>query len=176
MSSRFPRFGVMCMAAGVILLGIVCLILAVMLIREDWPFLTDGAQSVGRVSGNETHTEMRAGGAQPVYELRYTFEDAGQTMHTGKDAVRADIWARARPGGPLAIQYVASDPTINRIMRGSLMSVVGTLITGPVGAVFVALGIFLLVQPALRNKKVKTAKPKSQNKETEAESGQSARE
>jgi hypothetical protein len=155
MSSRFPRFGIVCMGAGFTLLGAFSLLVTVMLMRDEWRFLTDGAQAVGRVTGNQMHTEIRRGGTQPVYDLLYTFQDAGQTTHTGKDGVRADIWARAKPGDPVAIQYVTADPAINRIARRGLTGVLGALIAAPVGAVFVALGIFLLA-----NRKLKIQNPK----------------
>ena len=166
MSSRFPRFGVVCLAAGFILLGIVSLLVVVMLLRDEWRFLTDGAQAVGRVSGSETHTEVRRGGSQPVYDLLYAFQDSSQTTHTGKDGVRADIWARAKLGDSVAIQYVTADPAINRIARGAPTSVLGALIIAPVGAVFVALGIFLLANPKfkIRNRKTQIPRPKSQVK------------
>jgi hypothetical protein len=94
MISRFPRFGVVCMGAGFILLGIFSLLLAAMLMRDEWRFLTNGAQALGRVSGNEMHTEARPGGTRAVYDLLYTFQDAGHMTRTGKDSVRAELWAR----------------------------------------------------------------------------------
>jgi hypothetical protein len=148
------------MAAGLILLGIFCVLVAVMLMRDEWQFLTDGAQALGRVSSNEMHTEITRAGTQPVYDLLYTFQDAGQITHTGKDSVRPDIWARAKPGYPLAIQYVSADPAVNRIARGGLTRVLGALIAAPVGGIFVALGIFLLVN---RKFKIRNPKPEIRN-------------
>jgi hypothetical protein len=156
MSSRFPRFGIVCMGVGFTLLGIFSLLVAVMLLRGEWRYLIDGARALGRVRSNETHTETRPGGPRTVYELLYIFQDAGQIAHTGKDSVRADIWARAKPGDPLAIEYVAAEPAVNRIVRGSSTGILGALIAAPVGAVLVGLGIFLLANPGFKLRNPKT--------------------
>jgi hypothetical protein len=133
-----------CMGAGFTLLGVFALLVAVMLVRDQWQFLTDGVQAVGRVTGKEMRTETRRDGPESVYELLYAFQDAGQTMHTGHDQIPADTWVRAKPGALAVVQYVAADPTINRITRSELPRMLGALIAAPVGGILLALGIFLL--------------------------------
>jgi len=153
MSSRFPRFGIVCMGAGFTLLGIFALLVAVMLVRDKWRFLTDGDQTVARVTGREMHTEPGRGGPQTVYELLYTFQDPSQTTHAGRDRVPADAWVRAKSGDLVAIQYVTADPAANRIARSELLSVLGAVIAAPVGAILVALGIFLVAKQLHRTKR-----------------------
>jgi Protein of unknown function (DUF3592) len=146
MSSRFPRFGIVCMGAGFILLGIFSLLVAVMLGRHEWRYVTNGAQTVGRVSDTAMRTDPRHGGTQTVYEVLYTFQDAGQATQNGHDHVPADAWARAKRDDPVAIQYVTEDPTINRIARNRLTGILPALVAAPVGAVLIALGVFLLAK------------------------------
>ena len=113
-AKRSPTFWI-----GLFLLAIGTVFLAAGwgIFREEQRYRTEGQTTSGVVLTKAIERATRSGSSGSRTETRYTvayrFEAAGRT-YAGTQRVSVSTWERLREQEPLQVQYVGSDPMINR--------------------------------------------------------------
>jgi hypothetical protein len=141
---RSPRFWT---AVGLVILAIVLFALNGDAIAEEQQYARDGQLADGLVVGKAIKRSLRAGSTegQTEYAVIYRFTVAGDSFD-GEQTLSRDAWDRAREMEPARIEYLAANPSANRMAghtRGRLPYVFGGagLIAGVVGMVLLARAI-----------------------------------
>ena len=125
------------------LVGVVLLAIFVWLGYADYRYAVDGASTTGTVTGKTSDAPSAAApaGTQPTYHVQYAFTPPGGTSVSGTDIVGSDDWNGLTVGGPITVQYVRSEPGLNRDAANGSAAV--TLLTA--GLVLIVGLAFLVV-------------------------------
>jgi hypothetical protein len=107
-------------------LGVALLVFGVTLISHQVGFVTDGGTAVAEV------TDLTiSSGRDAIYDVDYTFTADDHRAYTGEDSVGSDEWDALSEGDPIDIEYIRSDPGVNRIPGGQpLLQIALALLIG----------------------------------------------
>jgi Protein of unknown function (DUF3592) len=96
---------------------------------EDARFAADGATAQGIVLSKDiTHS---TNSSRTSYSIRYRFTLPSDQMYEGSSSIDSSDWDGLIEGGPVAVQYLVSDPSSNRIpTTGDVIFVVLFLAVG----------------------------------------------
>jgi Protein of unknown function (DUF3592) len=132
---------------GLVVLAIALFALNGDAIAEEQQYARDGQLADGLIIGKAIKRSMRAGSreSQTEYAVTYRFTVAGDSFE-GEQSLLRDAWDRAREMEPARIEYLAANPSANRMAghtRGRLPFVLGGvgLIAGVIGMVVSARAI-----------------------------------
>src|ERR1700730_14940450 len=76
---------------------------------------TQGKVTTGIVIKKRMRQASDSGSSDTSYEVDYSFNTADETKVEGNDTMDPDAWDQINEGGPIQIEYVASQPRINQI-------------------------------------------------------------
>ena len=96
------------------------------LIREAGQYQREGEETTGVVLTKAIERATRTGSnrTETSYSVTYRFNAAGQS-YQGHQRVSVSTWERLREQEPVQIQYVASNPSTNRV-AGETSAALGT--------------------------------------------------
>lgn len=105
---------------GLILLfvGSILLLLMGTYAYKEHRLSSEGKLAAGVVVRKILHQAANNGNSNTSYEVDYTFTTAGGRKIESKDTVDPDAWDQLKEGGPVQIEYAASNPRINQIGAG----------------------------------------------------------
>lgn len=133
-----------CFALG----AVVALIVLALAIRQERTYQREGLTAGGTVTSKTTETDTERDihtGAEhttTAYVLGYSFQVDGNTLE-GRGTVPEAKWQAASVGGPVAIQYLPSDPARNRPVQDNAV-LVWLLLFLP-GGLLVTAAVMLLI-------------------------------
>jgi hypothetical protein len=127
--------------AIIMLPGLVFATLGVALAVEDERFAAGGATAQGIVLSKDIkHATGRSGTS---HSIRYRFTASNDRTYEGSSSIDAGAWERLVEGGPVTVQYLASDPSSSRLPNaGNLL--IEVVFIG-IGAVALLIGGYLVV-------------------------------
>ena len=148
-AKRSPTFWI-----GVFLLAVGTIFLAVGwgIIREEQRYRTEGQTTSGVVLSKAIERATRSGSSGSRTETRYTVAyrfDAGGRTYAGTQRVSVATWERLREQEPLQVQYVGSDPMINRPLGETSAAL--TYVFPGIGAIAGLIGAVLFVRSVRSN-------------------------
>jgi hypothetical protein len=98
----------------------------------------------GEILGKAIHADRTRGATvRPRHRVEYRFVTAaGAAVHGAADVER-DLWMRLEVRGPIEVQYLSSDPSVQRVEGEERDPTLG-IVFALVGAVFAPLGVWLV--------------------------------
>ena len=113
-------------SAAVAVVGLVLTAYGLLLGAHEVAFVLDGAQVRATVTAKTVDADNNG-----AHHVRYTATLPGGRPVEGDDIVGADRWSALSVGEPLDVDYVRSDPTVNRVAgNASLLVLLVVLVTG----------------------------------------------
>jgi hypothetical protein len=114
LAKRSPAFWA---GAFLVVFGAIFLAVGWSIVREEQRYRTEGRTTSGVVLTKAIERATRSGSSgrrtETHYTVAYRFDAEGRT-YAGTRRVSVGTWERLREQEPLQVEYVASDPTINR--------------------------------------------------------------
>lgn len=108
---------------------------------QDVRFAAGGATAQGIVLSKDI--KHATGSSGTSYSIRYRFTASNDRTYEGSSLIDAEVWDRLVERGPVAVQYLASDPSSSRLLgAGSLFFEVVFMV---IGAVTLLIGGYLVV-------------------------------
>src|ERR1700687_98431 len=113
-------------------------------------FASEGRFATATVTKKVVHPASDNGTTNTSYEVNYVFTTADGHKVESSDTVDPDTWDQIVDGGPVDVEYAASDPTINRIGIATGVTVIGSIllivasVLGLLGATFAVKGLLAL--------------------------------
>lgn len=114
-ASIFPyvrRTPILWIGMFLLLPGLIFGVLGSALLASDARFASEGVSAQGTVLSKDLKRATNSTGTSHSVRYRFILPD-GRTFE-GSDSVDAQDWERLDEGGPVAVQYLASDPSSNR--------------------------------------------------------------
>jgi hypothetical protein len=148
-AKRSPAFWA---GAFLLVFGTIFLAAGWHVIRKEQRYRTEGQTTSGVVLTKAIERATRNGRrSETHYTVAYRFDADGRT-YAGTRRVSVGTWERLREQEPLQVQYVASDPMINRPLGET--SSAATYVFPGIGAVAALIGAVLFVR-AVRSAQAK---------------------
>jgi uncharacterized protein DUF3592 len=88
---------------------------------------SEGQIAIGKVVKKTLHRAGDSGNANTSYEVDYVFLAANGREVADNDTIDPDTWDQIEEGGPVPVQFAASDPRISRIRTGAGETIIGDI-------------------------------------------------
>jgi len=98
-----------------LVVGIITLLIGAGLLWQESLFASEAAETVGTVLGKSLDRATSDRGTE--YFVNYRFTDADGATRDASDQLDFGAWDALVEGGPIAIQYLESDPETSRMAR-----------------------------------------------------------
>lgn len=97
--------------------GLLMLIVGAGMLWQESRFASESAEAVGTVLGKSLNQATSDRGTE--YFVNYRFTDADGVTRDARDELDFGVWDALEEGGPIAIQYLESDPDTSRVAGDS---------------------------------------------------------